>query len=423
MSPGPTSIWRRIWRDFLLLGAGDVGVSIAQLCFRTLLVIALAPTAYGRLTLVLSIYNTLWLVANSGLPNSIARYLAIGGAAGDSAIVRAAIRAAAVPAALASPAMALVSGLALRSPIAAVLGGAGVASLIYCAIAVGILRGRHRIGAAASVMPITGLAEVAPLAALWFSGVGITAVSGFAAFCLGNCAGLLVAAALVLRTAPRSAEQHEVAAPSARRLLGFSAWLGSATVGLAMLPLAIRFAAALESFTQVALVDVSLVLFAVPQRLGAVVAVAATPHASRAIHHEQARFTISRREHCLAIVPFVLAAAVVAFTPLVPALFDAIGRPEYDRSADYLALVLLAGPARVLYGAAAGVLIGHGEGRFLARTVLSIVAAASGAIFALAALGSMMAAFAAFAVALWVVYLVALARLARLAAVPEPAVA
>jgi O-antigen/teichoic acid export membrane protein len=417
-------IWRRIWRDFLLLGSGDMGVAVAQLGFRSILIVALLPAEYGRLTLVLSVYNTLWLIANSGLPNSVARYLAVNGPAGDAEIVRSALRAAAGPTALAALAMAAVSGLILKSPLAALLGAIGVSSLMYCAITVGVLRGRHRVGASASIMFTAALCEVAPLALLWFSGSGVSALSAFGCFCLGNCVGLLVGVTLMLRTAPHPASVAHLAAgeaPTARRLLGFSVWLGSAAAGLAILPLVVRSAAALESFTEVAVIDVALVLFAIPQRLGAIVSVAVTPHASKAIHHERAHLTISRREHLIAIVPFVLAAAIVAFTPLIESMFDAIGRPEYDKSADYLALVLLAGPCRVLYGAVAGVLIGHGEGRFLATNVLSIAAVASGAIFAIAALGSMLVAFAVFVVALWVIYLVALARLTRIAAVPPPA--
>jgi len=191
-------------------------------------------------------------------------------------------------------------------------------------------------------------------------------------------------------------------------------WLAAATMGITILPLVVRLAAAIDSYTVVAIVDVALVLLSVPLRMGAVLVGAVVPHATRALNKGDKNITISHREQLIVIVPFVLAAIIVASTPIVGWLFDSLGRPEYAQSAVYLALALLAGPARVLYGLVEGVLVAHGEGKFLAFNSLLIAAVASVMVLAAATLGSMVIAFAVFVVACWTVYVCGLRRIRRL---------
>jgi O-antigen/teichoic acid export membrane protein len=282
----------------------------------------------------------------------------------------------------------------------------------------GILRGRGKIGLAASILPIAAVAEVAPLAILWRSGLGVTPLSAFGVFCAGNTLGLIAGLVFVMRTRPsigHSTVEVSTPVPTSRELLSFSMWLGAATAGVAVLPLVIRSAAAFDSYTIVAVIDVAIVFLSIPQRIGAVILLAVVPHAARVVDKGAMRLTISRRENIIMITPFVLLAAVVAFTPLIGSFFDAVGRPVYAKSADYFALVLLAGPARILYGLVEGVLIAHGEGRFLAMTVLSVTVIASGLIFAAVALSSSIVAFAVFVTAFWLIYLIGLRRISRLA--------
>jgi O-antigen/teichoic acid export membrane protein len=429
-----TSIWRRIRRDVALLGAGNVAIVIAQLGFRSILIAALLPATYGRLSLILSIYNTAWIIGASGLPNSVARYLAISDPDQDSAILRSAVRAGAWPTVVATALVATVSGLLLNSLLAALLAAIGLSSLVYTLLTMGILRGRERMGYAAAIMPIAAVGEVAPLAIVWFCGVGVSLLSAFAIFCMGNVIGLAAGVFFIIRTRPRpttaaaSTGLSRRATPSSRQMLGFSLWLAAATVGVSVLPLIIRSAAALDSYAVVAVIDVAIVLLSIPQRLGSVIVLAVIPHASRAVG-DGARavgqgaisLTISLRQNLLVSAPFVVAAVIVAFTPIMGWLFDALGRPEYAKSADYFAMALLAGPARILYGLVQGMLIAHGEGRFLAITALSITTVASGIIFAAAVLGSTIAAFAVFVAAFWMIYLVGLARIRHLTRAHSPA--
>jgi O-antigen/teichoic acid export membrane protein len=427
LSARSPSIWRRVRRDVVLLGAGNLGVVVAQLAFRSILVTVLVPAGYGRVSLVLSIYNTVWIIGASGLPNSVARYISVVAPADDSAIVRSAVRAGAWPTVIAAAFTATASGVLLESPAAFLFAALGLSSLVYSLLTMGILRGRGRIGPAALVMPIGGAGEVFLLVMLLLSGLAVTPTSAFAVFCLGNVICLAAGAFYVIRTAPgrmsRLEESMEEpppsAVPSARQLLGFSVWLGAATVGIAILPLVVRLAAALDSYTLVAIVDVALVLLSVPQRMGSVIVAAVVPHATRALGKGDENLAISRREHLVAIVPFVIAAGIVAFTPIIAWLADSIGQPEYAKSAEYLALALLAGPARVLYGLVEGVLVAHGEGRFLAFNSLSITAVASGAILAAAVLVNMVLAFVFFVVACWAVYVCGLMRIGRLNGAPE----
>jgi O-antigen/teichoic acid export membrane protein len=415
------SIWRRIRRDVILLGAGNIGIVVAQLCFRGILITALVPAAYGRLSLILSIYNTVWILGASGLPNAVARYLSISSPANDAAVIRSAIRAGAGPIAVAAALIATAAGVLLESPVAGLFGAIGLVSLVYSLLTMGILRGRGRVGLAASIMPIAGVCELTPLAILWRSGIGVTPLSAFGCFCLGNVLGLLVGTTFARRTSPHRSsharyarEQASSPVPSPRQLLGFSMWLGAATAGVAVLPLIIRSAAAVESYTVVAIIDVAIVLFSIPQRVGTVIVSAVVPHATRAVNREGLDMMISRRENVVIALPFALAAAIVAFTPIMRLLFDALGRPVYAESSKYLALALLAAPARILYGVVEGVLIAHSEGRFLAITALSITLAAASVIFAAAAAGGIVVAFAVFVAAFWAIYLVGRARIGRI---------
>src|ERR1700722_6191859 len=85
-----SSIWRSIRRDVVLLGSGSMATVLTQLVFRSILIAALVPAGYRRLSLVLSIYNTVWIIGASGLPNGVARYVALIAPADDSSIVRSA---------------------------------------------------------------------------------------------------------------------------------------------------------------------------------------------------------------------------------------------------------------------------------------------------------------------------------------------
>jgi O-antigen/teichoic acid export membrane protein len=414
----PQSIWRRIRGDALLFGGGNVGIMAAQLGFRAILIATLVPAEYGRLTLILTIYNTIWIIGASGVPSSVARYIALISPAPDSSIIRSATKAAAIPTIVAATSVAIIAGIILSSPAASLFAVGGLVSLVYSLLTVGILRGRGSMGLAVLVMLVAAAGEVVPLAILWRSGVGVTPLSAFGVFCAGNVIGLFTGVFLTIRTRPRGTSTKEIAAPktpSPRELLGFSMWLGAATIGVALLPLVVRSAAAFQSYTAVAVIDVAILLLSLPQRVGAVILMAVVPHAARSLDKGDVTLTISRREHAFIVLPFILAAGVVAFTPIVRAFFDTVGHPVYAKSGVYLALALLAGPARILYGLVEGVLIAHGEGRFLAVNAGVITIVAAGLIFTASALGHTVIAFVVFVAAFWLIYIVAFSRTGQLA--------
>lgn len=416
------SIWRRVRRDVVLLGAGSVGIVIAQLCFRSILVASLSPNAYGHLSLILSLYNTVMIIGASGIPNGASRYIAAIAPGDDRQIVSSSLRAAAWPALLAATITAVVSGLLLKTPIASLLAAAGLSSLVYSLLTAGILRGRGHVVAAAAILPVAAFSEVALLVGLRLSWLPFTPNTAFAVFCVGNCIGLAAGILCTIRTTPRHTPEIQLpqgtepgCVPSPRQLLGFSVWLAAATAAVALLPLIMRVVAVLDSYTVVAFIDIALVLLNIPQRVGAVIVQAVIPHATRALGTDNASVTISRREHAFLIVPFAAGAAIVAFTPLLGSLFDLLGKSGYGKSADYLALALLAGPARILYGLVQGILIAHGDGRFLARNAWSVTIVASIAMLAATLLGNTMAAFGVFVAACWIIYLVGLARIGYIA--------
>lgn len=413
---GAASIWPAIGRDVSLLAAGNVAVVVAQLGFRSILLVALLPSDYGRLSLVLSIYNTAWIIGATGLPNSVARHIAIADAGDDSQIVRSGVRAAVWPTVVAGAIVAGAAGTILHSPLAALLAAIGLASLVYALLTMGILRGRGKMGPAATVMPVGSLGEVIPLVLLFLSGSTITPLSAFACFCAGNVVGVAAGTVWVSFTKPARIRGVRLSdeVPGPRDLLGISMWLGIATASMTLLPLVLRSAAALDSYTTVAMVDVALVLFTIPQRLGAVIVFAVTPHASRALRTGRVALTVSLRENLLLAAVFALIAALVAFTPVVTWIFDGLGRHVYAGSNTYLALALLAGPARVLYGVVEGVLIARNEGRFLAITALVVSCIASVLIYAAAALRSPALAFGVFSASVWATYLLGNTRMRRL---------
>jgi len=415
------SIWRRVRRDVILLGAGSVGIVAAQLCFRSILVAALSPGAYGHLSLVLSLYYTVMIIGASGVPNATSRYIAAIAPADDRPIVSSSIRATAWPTFAAAMITAIVSGVLLKTPVAALFAVAGLSSLVYSLLTTGIMRGRGHVVAAASILPVAAFSEVALLVGLRQSGLPFTPNSAFAVFCIGNCVGLAAGVVCTIRTNPPRAREMQLpqgtepgCVPSPRQLLGFSVWLATATAAIALLPLIMRVVAVIDSYTVVALIDIALVLLNIPQRMGAVIVQAVIPHATRALGTGGASITISRREHAFLIVPFAVGAAVVAFTPLLGSLFDLLGKPEYAKSADYLALALLAGPARILYGLVQGILTAHGDGRFLARNAWSVTIVTSIAMLVATLLGSTIVAFGAFVVGCWVIYLIGFLRIGHI---------
>jgi O-antigen/teichoic acid export membrane protein len=421
-----TSIWRSVRRDAILLGLGSVGVVVAQFGFRSLAIARLDPSAYGRLTLIISFYNTVMIIGASGLPNSASRYIAILPSSDDGAVVSAARKAAFWPVALATTIAAVAAGLVLKSPSAMVLSLFGMPSLVYSLLSTGILRGRGHVKWAASILPAGAVSQMALVGAALVFGVSLTPTIAFTCFCAGNCVGWLVGMVGTVLTAPaRHAERATPelpspsgsrSIPSPRELLAFSVWLATATIGVAVLPLIMRSIAVTDSYDVVAMIDIALVVLTIPQRVGVVLVQAVIPHATRALGSKQGGLTISPREYFFLIAPFAVGAGLIAFTPIVNSAFDLIGKSEYGHGGDYIALVLLAGPARILYGLVQGILVAHGEGRFLAQNAWSVTVVASALMIGAMALGFTLLAFGVFVVACWMVYWIGLWKLDRLPA-------
>jgi O-antigen/teichoic acid export membrane protein len=421
------SIWRHVRRDALLLGFGSIGIVVAQMAFRSVALAALPASEYGRLTLVLSLYNTVMIIGASGLPNSAARYVSAVAPHDDEPVVASARRAALLPVVIATVATAALSAILLHSLAAAAVSCIGLPSLVYSLLAGGILRGRHHLVAAAAIQPVAAATQVALLVAVVASGYAVGPLDAFVVFCFGNLIGFGLGAQLVRRSRITRRLSHEVLRspaldapspriPTPREFLAFSMWLASATVAITLLPLVMRAVAALDSYTVVAVIDVALVLLTIPQRVGAVIVQAVIPHATRAAKQGGATISITWTEHLWLVIPFVMLAVVLAVTPAVTAFFDWVGKPEYGQSADYLAIAVLAAPARILYGVVQGVLVAHGEGRFIALNAWFVTGLAGLVMLALALIGGMVGAFATFSVACWVIYLSGFHRTRRIEA-------
>src|SRR5690606_15113169 len=63
-------------RDVMWLGAATALFAVEQLVFRAITLADLPVSEYGRLSLVLSIYAVLMMIGASGVPNTVARFVA-----------------------------------------------------------------------------------------------------------------------------------------------------------------------------------------------------------------------------------------------------------------------------------------------------------------------------------------------------------
>ncbi|MDX6512110.1 MAG: hypothetical protein QOE36_1614, partial [Gaiellaceae bacterium] len=357
--------------------------------------------------------NTLLVVAHFGIPVAAARIAARAGSDRRyPAHLRAAALAGAGPCLVASAAMAGTTAWVTSSLSASLIAAAGMATMAAGVVLGGLLRGVGRIWSSALIQPVNALAQLVVLGAA--AGLGAQVGVGWVllAFYAGNAAALAVAGALYLAVPRETAESRDVDAHPAS-ILRFSAWLTLATIGVYGLTLAPRLVLAQASYRDVAIFDLALLAYTLPQRLTASFVTALVPVAARE-QLQSARVPVASRVDAFVVTALVGGASGILWvTGLLGSLLHAVGLGAYTASAPLLIIVLLAAPAELFFAVNSGLLQAFGLSKRLAAGAWGVLAVAGLAMPFAARIDS--AALAAVVVAgYWALLLVSRALLGNL---------
>jgi O-antigen/teichoic acid export membrane protein len=341
-----------------------------QAAFRLLSIHYLDVSTYGRVVLLISVFNTAF-VLTFGIPPAAARLAARSAGRGDDRRILVVLgQALALPTAVASIAI-LVATVVIGGPILAAAGGVvGMVTLAISIVAAAYLRGKGRIWHAAAVQPANGVTQLVALALPAALGFHPGSLWVLLSFYIGNVvAGVLGVTLLwgAIHRLPGSDGAHEVD-PEAnpRSVIGFSLWMTAAALATSMLLLLPRIALAFGSYQEVAFFDLALILYTIPQRLTTALVLAIIPSAAQA-QRERVRVAIPSRLDA-AIVGFAVLglAGVLWWSNAIPQIFDAIGIDGYSAAEPLLLILLLALPAEVLFGINSALLQAFGRSRRLA---------------------------------------------------------
>lgn len=403
-------MWRQVGRDTLILSASVLALVPLQAAFRLLSIHYLDVSTYGRVVLLISVFNTAF-VLTFGIPPAAARLAARSrGQGSDRRILVVLGQALALPTALASIAILVATLVIDGSTMAAAGGVVGMVMLAVSIVAAAYLRGKGRIWHAAAVQPANGIAQLVVLALPAAFGFRPGSAWVLFSFYLGNVVAGLLGVVLLSTAIGRqpAVEGAQDVDPDAnpRSVLSFSAWMTAAALAISMLLLLPRIALAIGSYKEVAFLDLALVLYTIPQRLTSALVLAVIPNAAKA-QHERVRVVIPSRLDAAIVASAVLVlAGALWWSDAVPRILDAIGIGGYAAAEPILLILLLALPAEVLFGINSALLQAFGRSRDLAYMTV-------GALLFMLALTPLGIAFggtkffaALVAIAYWLLYLV-----------------
>jgi O-antigen/teichoic acid export membrane protein len=351
-------------------------MAVLQAAFRLLAIHDLSIESYGRVALLLSIFNFSLIFANSGVPAAAARLGArsTGLTRGRDVLV-AALKAAIIPALAASFAVGLTTFALTNSTGLAVVCGAGMLPMVVSGVYAAFIRGRGFVWSSASVQPMNVLAQLLVLLAISASGVSVGVGAVMISFCIGNVAAWVLSLVYIGRWRRRSVHEPD-SAPDPQvgpwRVLAFAAWLSlaqAALFGLAIIP---RVALAHVSYAMVASFDLALLLYAIPQRLTASLVMALIPHAA-ARQVAGSRITLpATSDAVIVMIAFALCDAILWWSHALSDVLNAVGLVHYSGAEPIVLIMLLAVPAELFFGIDAAVLEAFGRARSLAWLVLTV---------------------------------------------------
>jgi O-antigen/teichoic acid export membrane protein len=397
-------MWRRIGRNSLIFGGGAIVMAILQAAYRLLAIDELSVSHYGQVALIISIFNGIQLAGQAGVPVALARLGARLDRPDDRTLLGNALRASALPCLLAALAMIGVTLAILGSWDAAAIAAAGMPALVLSAMCQGYLQGRDRIFAAASIQPVNTIAQLVVLIAVIAVGTDVGVGWVMTSFYIGNVAALAYGAAMVFRRADLAERRpaNEDVRPS--RILGFSLYLTMATLAVFLLPILSRIGVANLSYAEVAIFDLALLLYSIPERLAASIVSALIPVAAHAQSRAR-RVAIPGRRDVVLLSAIIGAIALVLWeTHAARAALEAVGLDRYTGAEPLLLIVLVAAPAELFFMLNAGLLSAFGQSRRLAM-LAGAVFAVSLVLVPLATLLGAEALAALLVLDFWVLYL------------------
>lgn len=369
-------MWRAVGRDTLIFFASACSLVVFQFAYRYLSVRDLSAGGYGRVALLLSIFNGATALGLYGIPATVSRLAArTSGRSRDHELLRAASVAASGPCVAATAVMAIATYVVTASAVDSLVAAVGVPPFIWAFLYSGFLRGKGMVWAAAAIQPVNIVLQTSVLVLLTaLGGVGVGWV--LATFYIGN-AGAYVAAYLYHRRALRRASQvSDAPDPEAtpRRILGFSAWLALANLAVLTLTIVPRATVAHFSYQDVAVFDLALLVYTIPQQLRSSFLIALLPIA--AVEHKRgARFTVpGNLDLALVTAAFLALDGLIWSTHALRALFLSIDMSAYTGAEPLLLIILLAAPAELFFGLNSGLLQAFGESRRLCLVSVSVLA-------------------------------------------------
>jgi O-antigen/teichoic acid export membrane protein len=382
-------VWRRVVRDSLTLSAGVAALVGLQLAYRYLAVRELSVADYGRVALLLSIFYGASVVGAYGIPATVSRLAArTHGRDNDRNLLAAATRAIAVPTLLASTVMAVATWLVTRSPADTAVAFAGIAPITWAGIYRGYIRGKGMVWQSATVQWLNIAVQTALLLALIGLDVGVGIGWVLGSFYVGNFCALAVAYVWRRRAMKRAtlapADQDDPEA-TVKRILGFTVWLSLANLAVLLLTVFPRLFLVQFSYREVAIFDLALLVYTIPQRLRASFLLALLPIA--AVEQKKGtRITVPDNRDLVAVTCCVLAVdALLWGTHAFRIFLDSVGMSAYAGAEPLLLIILLAAPAELFFGINSGLLQAYGRSRQLAFVSVGVlglcVAAAAGAIW------------------------------------------
>jgi O-antigen/teichoic acid export membrane protein len=362
-------MWRSVSRDSLIFFASACSLVVFQFAYRYQSIDALSVSDYGRVALLLSIFNGVTVVGLYGIPATVSRLAArTHGRARDLSLLRAASIATIGPCALATIVMAGATYVVTHSLLDSLVATIGVAPMIWAVLYSGYIRGKGLIWQAAMIQPANTVLQMVALLAMSAFGAKLNVAWVLGSFYIGNFAAYAAAILyrrLALRRAGGQAEDEPDPEATPRRIISFSMWLAMANLAVLMLTIVPRIALAHSSYREVAIFDLALLVYTIPQRLRSSFLIALLPVAS--IERKRGSLITVPGNIDLALVTifFLLLDGLLWVTHALRFVLIHAGMSSYVGAEPLLLIILLAAPAELFFGLNSGLLQAFGQSRRL----------------------------------------------------------
>jgi O-antigen/teichoic acid export membrane protein len=370
-------MWRTVGRDSLIFFASACSLVVFQFGFRYVAIDTLSVADYGRVALLLSIFNGVTVIGLYGVPATVSRLAArTCGRGRDRELLRAAAIATAGPCVVASALMAIATLVVTDSAVDSLIAAVGVPPMIWAVLYSGFVRGKGMIFPAAAIQPANLALQLLVLALLILSGVRVGTGLVLASFYIGNFGAYAVARLYSRRALARTSESEDAHDPEAtpRQILQFSVWLAFANLAVLMLTIVPRVSLTQSSYREVAVFDLALLVYTIPQRLRSSFLIALLPVAAVERKHGRRIVVPGSRDLALVTAGFVALDGFLWSTHGLRVLLLHVGMGAYSGAEVLLLIMLLAAPAELFFGINSALLQACGESRRLCIVSAEVLA-------------------------------------------------